>query len=95
MSRVLNITDNLCIKQGNVGLKFLNGFKSRPGYNGARMVINSKANDLISNSLLRSKREKKAVAIVFSKLHRGSFCKFHYDGLQQAVFIKKWLFFLS
>ena len=25
-------------------------------------------------------------------MHIGSFCKFHYDGLQQAVFITKWLF---
>ena len=27
-------------------------------------------------------------------MHTGSFRKFHYDGLQQAVFITKWLIFL-
>ena len=32
--------------------------------------------------------------IVFCLFHRGSFCKFHYDGMQQAIFDMKWLTFL-
>ena len=32
---------------------------------------------------------------IFAGHYCTSFCKFHYDGLQQAVFIKKWLIFWS
>ena len=32
---------------------------------------------------------------IFAGHYCTSFCKFHYDGLEQAVFIKKWLIFWS
>ena len=69
-SRAVDLTDNLCTKQGNVGLKsgvynqdqfqIKSGFKSREGYNGMCMVFMKPKN--CYNSLLKFERNKAGFA---------------------------------
>ena len=69
-SRAVDLTDNLCTKQGNVGVKsevynqepfqIKSAFKSRAGYNGTCMVFMKPKNSY--NSLQKFERNKAGFA---------------------------------
>ena len=104
-SRAVDLTDNLCTKQGNVGLKsgvynqdqfqIKSGFKSREAYNGMCMVFMKPKN--CYNSLLKFERNKAEFAfqiLTDANISCDHLSSFHNKGMTAVLSISDHLYII-